>query len=143
LGFTPQYLNVLGGYKIQGKSAENTKLILEQAKKLEKAGVFCIVLEMIPEEAAKYITEKLLIPTIGIGAGRYTDGQVLVADDILGKFSEFKPKFARHYADLKTVIKEAAQMYVSDVRSGNFPNETEVFHLTKEETEKLESFCYQ
>lgn len=137
LGFTPQYLNVLGGYKIQGKSAENTIFILNQARKLQQAGAFCVVLEMVPEESAKLITENLDIPTIGIGAGRYTDGQVLVADDILGKFSEFKPKFARRYADLQSVIKQAAANYVADVNSGNFPSESEVFHLTDEALNKL------
>lgn len=137
LGFTPQYLNVLGGYKIQGKSAENTKFILKQAKKLQEAGAFAVVLEMVPEESAKLITEKLNIPTIGIGAGRYTDGQVLVADDILGKFSDFKPKFARRYADLKTIISNAASEYISDVASGCFPSESEVFHLSEEELNAL------
>lgn len=137
LGFTPQYLNVLGGYKIQGKSAENTKFILKQAKKLQEAGAFAVVLEMVPEESAKLITEKLNIPTIGIGAGRYTDGQVLVADDILGKFSDFKPKFARRYADLKTTISNAASEYISDVVSGSFPSESEVFHLSEEELNAL------
>lgn len=137
LGFTPQYLNVLGGYKIQGKSAENTIFILNQARKLQQAGAFCVVLEMVPEESAKLITENLDISTIGIGAGRYTDGQVLVADDILGKFSEFKPKFARRYADLQSVIKQAAANYVADVNSGNFPSESEVFHLTDEALNKL------
>lgn len=137
LGFTPQYLNVLGGYKVQGKSAENTIFILNQARKLQQAGAFCVVLEMVPEESAKFITENLDIPTIGIGAGRYTDGQVLVADDILGKFSEFKPKFARRYADLQSVIRQAAANYVDDVNSGNFPSEAEVFHLTDEALNKL------
>lgn len=137
LGFTPQYLNVLGGYKVQGKSAENTIFILNQARKLQQAGAFCVVLEMVPEESAKFITENLDIPTIGIGAGRYTDGQVLVADDILGKFSEFKPKFARRYADLQSVIRQAAANYVADVNLGNFPSEAEVFHLTDEALNKL------
>ena len=144
LGFTPQYLNVLGGYKIQGKSADKTRFILNQAKKLEEAGAFCVVLEMVPEESAKYITENLNIPTIGIGAGRYTDGQVLVADDILGKYSEFKPKFARRYADLKSVISESAKSYINDVQSGAFPDETEIFHLSEDELkemEKIESCC--
>ena len=144
LGFTPQYLNVLGGYKIQGKSADKTRFILNQAKKLEEAGAFCVVLEMVPEESAKYITENLNIPTIGIGAGRYTDGQVLVADDILGKYSEFKPKFARRYADLKSVISESAKSYINDVQSGAFPDETEIFHLSEDELkemEKNESCC--
>lgn len=144
LGFTPQYLNVLGGYKIQGKSADKTKFILEQAKKLEKAGAFAVVLEMVPEESAKYITENINIVTIGIGAGRYTDGQVLVADDILGKYSEFKPKFARRYADIKTIIKQAGEQYIEDVKSGNFPDESEIFHLSEEEIaemKKIEFTC--
>ncbi len=145
LGFTPQYLNVLGGYKVQGKSLENTKFILEQAKKLEQAGAFSVVLEMVPEESAKYITDNLNIPTIGIGAGRYTDGQILVADDILGKFSEFKPKFARRYADLKSVISSAAESYIDEVTTGKFPQESEVFHLpdeVKSELEGLEEIEY-
>lgn len=144
LGFTPQYLNVLGGYKVQGKSADKTGFILNQAKKLQDAGAFAVVLEMVPEESAKVITDALQIPTIGIGAGRYTDGQVLVADDILGKYSEFKPKFARKYADLKSVIKECGENYVNDVNTGNFPSESEVFHLSEEELlelEKIECTC--
>ena len=99
---------------------------------------------MVPEESAKYITENLNIPTIGIGAGRYTDGQVLVADDILGKYSELKPKFARRYADLKSVRSESAKSYINDVQSGAFPDETEIFHLSEDELkemEKIESCC--
>lgn len=138
LGFTPQYLNVLGGYKIQGKSIEATQFILEQAIKLQEAGAFCIVLEMVPEESAKYITEKLSVPTIGIGAGRFTDGQVLVADDILGKYGEFKPKFARRYADFKALIIQAATSYINDVTTGNFPDTTEIFHLSEDAKNELE-----
>ena len=144
LGFTPQYLNVLGGYKVQGKSADKTKFILEQAKKLQEAGAFAVVLEMVPEESAKYITENIDIVTIGIGAGRFTNGQVLVADDILGKYSEFKPKFARRYADLKTIIKNAGEQYINDVQSGNFPDESEIFHLSEDEIaemKKIEFSC--
>ena len=141
LGFTPQYLHVLGGYRIQGKSMEAAEFILEQSKKLEKAGACALVLEMVPEEAAKYITDNLAIPTIGIGAGRYTDGQVLVCDDILGKYSEMTPKFARKYSDLKTEITNAAKSYISDVTSGAFPAENEIFHLSEEEASKLESCC--
>lgn len=137
LGFTPQYLNVLGGYKVQGKSAEKTKFILEQAQKLEDAGAFSVVLEMVPEECATLITENINIPTIGIGAGRYTDGQILVADDILGKFSEFKPKFARKYADLKSIISESAKLYINDVKTNSFPDETEIFHLEESELKEL------
>ena len=141
LGFTPQYLNVLGGYKIQGKTAGKTEYILQQAIKLQEAGAFCVVLEMVPEESAKYITDNLNIPTIGIGAGRYTSGQVLVADDILGKFSDFTPKFARKYADLASVIKNAGESYVNDVHSGVFPSESEVFHLDSASLNELGNLC--
>lgn len=138
LGFTPQFLNTIGGYNIQGKSYAATLEILEQARKLEKAGVFAVVLEMVPEESAKYITDNLTVPTIGIGAGRYCSGQILVSDDVFGKFSDFTPKFARKYADLSLLIKNSAEGYVKDVREGKFPSEEEVFKLTEEEIRQLE-----
>lgn len=133
LGFTPQYINIIGGYKIQGKTEEQTEEILLQAKKLQDAGAFSLVLEMIPEESAKYITENLIIPTIGIGAGRFCSGQVLVTDDLLGKFSDYVPSFVRKYSDLKSIITEAAENYCNDVRCGVFPSENEVFKLQKED----------
>ena len=102
-------------------------------------GAFAIVLEMLPEEAANYITQRLNIPTIGIGAGKYCDGQVLVCDDILGKFSEFKPKFARRYANFQEEIIKAAKDYISDVKTAAFPDDAESFHLNEEEIKKLES----
>ena len=108
---------------------------------MQEAGAFCVVLEMVPEESAKYITDNLNIPTIGIGAGRYTSGQVLVADDILGKFSDFTPKFARKYADLASVIKNAGESYVNDVHSGVFPSESEVFHLDSVSLNELRNLC--
>lgn len=138
LGFTPQYLNTLGGYNIQGKSFKATLEILEQAKNLEKAGAFAIVLEMVPEESAKYITDNLKIPTIGIGAGRYCSGQVLVSDDIFGKFCDFTPKFARKYGDLSSLIQNSAKQFIEDVKSGTFPSEEEVFKLSEEELKQLE-----
>ncbi len=137
LGFTPQYLHVLGGYNVQGKSHEHTQKILEQAKKLEKAGAFAIVLEMVPEESADYITRNLSIPTIGIGAGRYCDGQVLVIDDLLGKYSDFTPKFAKKYADMSSLILNAAKNYVEDVTKGKFPAKEHIFNLSSEEKCKL------
>lgn len=137
LGFTPQFLNTLGGYKIQGKSYAATLEILEQAKQLEKAGVFAIVLEMMPEESAKYITDNLNIPTIGIGAGRFCSGQILVSDDIFGKFNDFTPKFARKYGDLSLLIKNCATQYIQDVHSGKFPSEEEIFKLSEEEARQL------
>ena len=127
LGFTPQFLNTLGGYKIQGKTQEATEGILKQAKELEKAGVFSIVLEMVPQDAAKYITENLKVPTISCGAGKYCDSQVLVSDDVFGKFSDFKPKFARKYGDMKKLILTCAKQFDEDVKSGRFPSDEEVF----------------
>lgn len=127
LGFTPQFLYTLGGYQVQGKTDEKVELIKNQALELEKAGVFGIVLEMVPEEAAGYITECLTIPTIGIGAGRKCSGQILVTDDIIGKYSDFTPKFARKYADVHSIVKSAVNSYKDDVISGNFPNENEIF----------------
>ncbi len=127
LGFTPQFLNALGGYKIQGKTQEAADEILKQAKRLEDAGAFSLVLEMVPEDAAKYITENLSIPTISCGAGRYCDAQVLVSDDVFGKFPEFKPKFARKYGDMGSLILECAKRFNEDVKTGKFPSEEEIF----------------
>ncbi len=127
LGFTPQFINTLGGYKIQGKTQGAADEILRQAKELEKAGVFSIVLEMVPQESAKYITENLTVPTISCGAGKYCDAQVLVSDDVFGKFSDFKPKFARKYGDMKSLIFNCAKQFNDDVKSGKFPCDDEVF----------------
>ena len=139
LGFTPQYLNTIGGYNVQGKSYETTLELLNQAKKLEQAGAFAVVLEMVPEESAKYITDNLTIPTIGIGAGRYCSGQILVSDDIFGKFSDFTPKFARKYGDLSLLIKNCATQYIQEVKNGKFPSEEEIFKLPEEELKQLRS----
>lgn len=138
LGFTPQFLNTIGGYNIQGKSYDSTLAILEQAKKLEQAGAFSVVLEMVPEECAKYISENLNIPTVSCGAGRYCTGQVLVSDDMLGKYSDFKPKFVRRYADMKSLILDAAKQYDFDVKNGKFPADDEVYTLPEDELKQLE-----
>lgn len=137
LGFTPQFLHVFGGYNVQGKTFEQTEYILNQAKKLQAAGAFALVLEMVPEESARFITENLKIPTIGIGAGRFCDGQILVIDDVLGKFSNFAPKFAKKYADIKTLISEATATYVKEVKTQLFPSIEHVFNLKEEEKEKF------
>ena len=139
VGFTPQFLNTMGGYNIQGKSFESTLEILEQAKKLEEAGAFAIVLEMVPEESAKYITDNLNIPTIGIGAGRFCSGQILVSDDVFGKFSDFTPKFARKYGDMKSVIENSAKQYIEDVKNGSFPSEDKIFKLSEGELNQLKT----
>ncbi len=132
LGFTPQYIHSIGGHRIQGKTLSDTEYILEQGKKLQAAGAFSLVLELVPEENAKYITENLDIPTIGIGAGKYCSGQVLVSDDMLGKFSDYVPKFVRQYANLKDVILNAAKSYCDDVRNGRYPDEKEVTHVSSQ-----------
>lgn len=138
LGFTPQYINTIGGYFVQGKSYENTIKMLNAAKKLEENGAFALVLEMVPEESAKYISENLSIPTIGIGAGKYCDGQVLVIDDILGKYPGNIPKFVKQYANIKEIMKDAISKYNQDVKTGEFPTKEYSFNLTEEERDKLE-----
>ena len=127
IGFTPQSQNVIGGHIIQGKTEDAAFELLKQAKKLEKAGVFSIVLEMVPEQVAKNITENISVPTISCGAGRYCDGFVMVCDDLFGKFDAFTPKFARKYGDMKTLIKDCASKYIDDIKNGSYPNENEVY----------------
>ncbi len=138
IGFTPQYINTIGGYYVQGKSYENTLKLLQDAKRLEENGVFAIVLEMVPTETAKYISENISIPTIGIGAGKYCDGQVLVIDDILGKYCGNIPKFVKRYANIKEIMTDAISKYCEEVKSSDFPSDEHSFSLPKEEREKLE-----
>ncbi len=127
IGLKPQSINIYG-YKIAGKTEENINLLLEDAKALEEAGVFSIVIEGTTEEAAKIITESVKIPTIGIGAGRYTDGQVLVVTDMLGMDKEVDYKHNKRYANLYEVIKNAINNYTDEVKKGLFPSEDNVFH---------------
>lgn len=138
LGFTPQYINSIGGHFIAGKNLDTTLFILEQAKKLQDAGVFAIVLEMVPTQSAQYISKNLTVPTIGIGAGVHCDGQILVGEDILGRYENFSPKFARKYANLKEDIYNAALAWCQDVEQGGFPSEAESFFLSEQELKKLE-----
>ncbi len=137
LGFTPQLMNTLGGHKIQGKTSDKIEAILESAKKLEEAGCFGVVLELMPSESAKYITENLKIPTIGIGAGANCSGQIVVIDDILGKFTDFTPKFVKKYANLHDEIMNGVLNYKQEVKDIIFPSEKESFELNQEEKEKL------
>lgn len=137
LGFTPQLMNTIGGHKIQGKTAENIENILQSARKLEDAGCFAIVLELMPEESAKYITENINIPTIGIGAGKYCSGQIVVTDDILGKFTDFAPKFVKKYADLHNTVLNAVEKYQKEVKDEIFPSAQESFQLDEGEKAKL------
>ena len=122
IGLQPQSVKTLGGYKLRGKGEEREKLI-EDAKAVEEAGAFAVVLEKIPSDLAKEITELLSIPTIGIGAGKYCDGQVLVFHDMVGLFEEFKPKFVKRYAELGKLAREAVEQYIEEVKSEKFPDE--------------------
>ena len=137
LGFTPQLMNTIGGHKIQGKTSNQIDIILESAKKLQEAGCFAIVLELMPTEAAKYITDNLNIPTIGIGAGKDCSGQIVVTDDILGKFTDFVPKFVKKYTNLNEIIFNALQEYKKEVKEIIFPSDKESFELVLEEKIKL------
>lgn len=137
LGLTPQLLNTIGGYKIQAKTAETTELILESAKKLQQAGAFAVVLELLPAESAEYITNQLDIPTIGIGAGAGCDGQIVVTDDIMGKFTDFAPKFVKKFANLHDTVLEGVRRYSKEVKDCEFPSKKESFELSEGEKEKL------
>lgn len=128
LGMTPQSVHQYGGYKVQGKESDQARLLLSDAKALEAAGAFAIVLEAIPAELAKTLTEQLTIPTIGIGAGPHCDGQVLVLYDLLGLFDDFVPKFVKPYAHLKADVLQALKRYKEEVEQGKFPTDSESYH---------------
>lgn len=137
IGLTPQSVNAFGGFKVQGKDEQSAKRIWEDAKLLEEAGVFAITLECIPDKLAQLITKSLRIPTIGIGAGKSCDGQVLVINDMLGMFSDFVPRFIKQYAKLNTEITAAVQHYIAEVREGDFPAGEHTFDMDADILEKL------
>ncbi|MBI5124565.1 MAG: 3-methyl-2-oxobutanoate hydroxymethyltransferase [Candidatus Omnitrophica bacterium] len=137
LGLTPQTISKLGGFKVQGKDAEAATKILDQALKLEKAGCFGIVLECVPDKVAKLITERLKIPTIGIGAGPDCDGQVLVTNDMVGLFDRFVPKFVKQYVKLSGLISEGLKKYKDEVEKGIYPDAAHSFTIKEEEVERL------
>lgn len=138
LGLTPQSVNATGGFRVQAKSADAGEKLLQDALSLQDAGAFSIVLECIPEEIAEYVTERIDIPTIGIGAGRYCNGQVLVVDDMLGITEDIHPKFVKRYGKLGEEIRAMARAYNRDVKSGAFPEEAHIFKLEKSELDKIE-----
>lgn len=127
IGLTPQSFHGFGGYKVQGQSEEQRRVLIEQAKKLEGCGTFSIVLECVPSPLAREITEKISVPTIGIGAGRETDGQILVLQDLLGMNSIFKPRFVRHFMGGERSVIEALTSYNNAVKAGEFPLEDESY----------------
>lgn len=126
LGLTPQSVNTLGGYKVQGKNDADSKNIMEQALEIEKAGAFMLVLEGIPEILGKEISQSVKIPTIGIGAGKYTNGQVLVYHDILG-MTEIQPKFVKNYTKLNELIPKTLENFIQDVKTGKFPGKENIY----------------
>jgi 3-methyl-2-oxobutanoate hydroxymethyltransferase len=137
IGLTPQSVHQLGGFKVQGRDAGGRERLLADARALEAAGAYAIVLEAIPSDIAREITEALTIPTIGIGGGVHCDGQVLVCYDMLGMDESFKPRFVRRFASLGTAIKDAVGAYVGEVRGGTFPSDAESFAIN--ETRKTEA----
>lgn len=137
IGLTPQSVNMFGGFKVQGKSEEAARKLLEEAKAVEEAGAFAVVLECVPAKLARLISEKISIPTIGIGAGAGCDGQVLVYQDMLALFSDFKPKFVKHFADVGSAMKQGFAGYIREVKDGAFPAEEHTFKISDEVIEKL------
>ena len=137
IGLTPQSINAFGGFKVQGKSVEAAKKLIEDAKAVETAGASMVVLEGIPAELASIITDTINIPTIGIGAGAGCDGQVLVYQDMLAMFSDFKPKFVKQFANVGEVMKQAFADYAKEVKAGTFPDEEHSYAIDKEVIEAV------
>lgn len=137
LGLTPQSVNAFGGFKVQGKTEEAARKLIADAKAIEEAGAFSVVLECVPAKLGQLISESISIPTIGIGAGAGCDGQVLVYQDMLGMFSDFTPKFVKKYADLGTIMKEAFAAYMKETSEGTFPEEKHQYSIDDDIIEKL------
>lgn len=137
IGLTPQSINVFGGFKVQGKSEEAARALLADAKAVEEAGAFAVVIEAVPAALAQMITDAVSIPTIGIGAGAGCDGQILVYQDMLGMFSDFTPKFVKRYANVGEVMREAFSNYAAEVASGAFPTEEHTYKIKDDVLEKL------
>lgn len=137
IGLTPQSINVFGGNRVQGKTEDAAKKLLESAFAVQEAGAFAVVIEAVPEKLARLITEKLDIVTIGIGAGNGCDGQVLVYQDMLGMFSDFTPKFVKRYANIGELMTAAFRQYDSEVKSSDFPSEEHTYRIDDEVIEKL------
>ena len=139
IGLTPQSMNQFGGYRIQGKQKEEAAQLIRDAVALEDAGAFAVVLELVPSPLSKIITQRLSIPTIGIGAGPHCDGQVQVLHDMLGVYTDFVPKHTRQYAKLAETMSDALSAYAADVRDGSFPTDKESFDMDKHVLEELEA----
>jgi 3-methyl-2-oxobutanoate hydroxymethyltransferase len=141
LGLTPQSVHALGGFRVQGKQMETARAIVDDAIALAEAGCFALVLECVPDGVARMVTDAIDIPTIGIGAGRHCDGQVLVYHDLLGLEDRKVPKFVRRYADLRSSATEGVSAFVDDVRSGTFPSSEETYHMTDQMNEAFDLYA--
>jgi 3-methyl-2-oxobutanoate hydroxymethyltransferase len=141
IGLTPQFINQLGGHRVQGKTAASAEHLLKDALALEQAGIFALVLELVPAELARLITQNIGVPTIGIGAGPDCDGQVQVISDLLGLFTDFVPKHAKQYAGLAGTIKNAVAEYISEVKTGKFPSEKNSSSMDAAVFNDLERCC--
>ena len=137
LGLTPQSINAFGGFKVQGKNEAAARKLIDDAKAVEEAGAFALVLECVPAKLAKIISEQLTIPTIGIGAGAGCDGQILVYQDMLGMFSDYTPKFVKRFVEVGSVMKEAFANYIKEVQAETYPAEEHTFKIDDEVLEKL------
>ncbi len=137
IGLTPQSINAFGGHRVQGKTEAAAKKLLEDAKAVEEAGAFCVVIEGVPAALAKIVTERVSIPTIGIGAGPDCDGQVLVYQDMLGMYSDFTPKFVKKFANTGEVMKAAFAQYAKEVNEGTFPSAEHCYTIDNDVIEKL------
>lgn len=137
LGLTPQSINAFGGFKVQGKNEAAARKLIDDAKAVEKAGAFALVLECVPAKLAKIISEQLTIPTIGIGAGAGCDGQILVYQDMLGMFSDYTPKFVKRFAEVGSVMKEAFANYIKEVQAETYPADEHTFKIDDGVLEKL------
>ncbi len=139
IGLTPQTADKLGGFKVQGKDADAARRLVDQARQFEESGCFSILLECVPDKVAEIITGNALIPTVGIGAGRYCDGQVLVSHDMLGLFDRYTPKFVKKYAQMSSEMQMAFEQFKKDVNEGRFPSKDHSFGMNPEELKKLEN----
>jgi 3-methyl-2-oxobutanoate hydroxymethyltransferase len=141
LGLTPQSVHALGGFRVQGKQLDSARRIVDDAVALAEAGCFAVVLECVPDGVARMVTDAIDIPTIGIGAGRHCDGQVLVFHDLLGLEDRKLPKFVRRYADVRSISTAAIEAFVEDVRTGTFPSSEETYHMTDQMGEAFDLYA--
>ena len=143
IGLTPQSSGQLGGHKAQGRTVESAQALIEDALALEREGIQMLLLEAIPPEVGRFITQRLAIPVLSIGAGQYCDGQLLIVSDLIGQFQAFTPKFVKKYCDVAQTVTDAMKQYAADVRAGTFPEDQHCYHMLDGEFEKFEEMVKQ